>query len=381
MKIGKLKLMKAVRLTQNQFSKDKIFYHTDRLRKFLNNELVYPIVFEISPAGFCNQNCIYCCSKQFQSRTMLSKVQLTFVIDQIAEIAMAITFTGGGEPLLNTWLPYEIIYAKKKGLSIGILTNGSNFSEENINAIIDNAKFCRISLDSIDPEVFKDIRKPKKYDLPEIISGIKKMVERKRHTRSSILIGLHIVWYNQTRMDIENTVKFFSNLGIDFLQIRPVDNVPNEPFKPNYPFYQKQKSFLENIKETYSNTTFNVVPNINKFNEYYSNKVYKEYPGCPGGNFTASIGNDFNVYFCCTHLGNKNFLLGNLSKDTLKDILNSSIRKEMIKNCNHNECQFQCRNHVVNKLLYKLIKMENDERERILSNIDLNNKPMHYEFL
>jgi len=373
--------MKAVRLPQSQFSQDKIFYHNDRLRKFLNNELVYPVVFEISPTGFCNQNCVYCCSKQFQSRTMLSEVQLTYAINQISELALAITFTGGGEPLLNPWLPYAITYAKKKGLSVGIITNGSNFSEENNKAIIDNAKFCRISLDSIDPEVFKEIRKPKVYDLPEIISSIKKMVERKRHTRSSILIGLHIVWYNQTRMDIKNTVKFFSNVGIDFLQIRPVDNIPNEPFKPNYSFYQKQKSFLENLKRYYSKTTFNVIPNIDKFNEYYSNKVYKEYTGCPGGNFTASIGHDFNVYFCCTHIGNKNYLLGNLSKKTLKDILSSSIRKEIIKNCNHNECQYQCRNHVINKILDKLIKTKNGERERILSNIDLNNKPLHYEFL
>lgn len=373
--------MKAVALPQNQFSPNKVFYHTDRLKKFLNNELVYPVVFEISPAGFCNQNCVYCYSKQFQSQTMLSKIQLTSVIDQIAEIALAITFTGGGEPLLNPWLPYAISYAKKKGLSIGVLTNGSNFSEKSIKAIIDNAKFCRISLDSIDPKVFKEIRRPKKYNLPEIISNIKKMVERKVQTKSSILIGVHIIWYNQTRRDIENTVKFFSNVGIDFLQIRPVDNVPNEPFKPNYSFYQRQRSFLKNLERYYSKTTFNVIPSIDKFNEYYSNKVCKKYKGCPGGNFTASIGHDFNVYFCCTHIGNKNFLLGDLSKEPLKEILASPFRKEIINNCNHNECQYQCRNHVINKILDKLIKAENGEREKMLSNIDLDNKPLHYEFL
>ena len=373
--------MKTARLSKNQFSQEKILYHTDKLRKFLNNELVYPVVFEISLTGFCNQNCVYCCSKPFQSKASLSKAQINSVINQIAEISMAITFTGGGEPLLNPWLPYAITHANKKGLSVGILTNGSNFSEDNIRAIINNAKFCRISLDSVDPEVFKQIRKPREIDLPKILRNIEKIVDMKNQQKSSILIGLHIVWYDQTRKDIENTVKFFSKLGIDFLQIRPVDNVPNEPFKPNYSFYQKQKSFLEHLKRCYSNSTFNVVPNIDKFNEYYLNKVYKQYTGCPGGNFTASIGHDFNVYFCCTHIGNKNFLIGNLNKSSLKEILSSSARKEIIKSCNYDECQLQCRNHVINKLLYNFNKMENSEREEVLSKIDLNNKPLHYEFL
>ena len=55
----------------------------------------------------------------------------------------AITFTGGGEPMIHRNF-YEILsYAKSIGLDCGLITNGSAITEKNSDLLMKNLKWIR----------------------------------------------------------------------------------------------------------------------------------------------------------------------------------------------------------------------------------------------
>jgi len=364
----------------DQFYAEKIFYHANKIQMFLNQELTLPSVIELSLSGLCNHDCVYCCCSAYKSPHMLSKSQINTIISQLQSFIRAITITGGGEPTLNHNFLYCINKIAENGIPYGIITNGSNFTNDQMNAVVSTASFCRISLDSINADIYNQIRRSNN-PIEQVLDNIAYMVAAKHKMHTSILIGAQIVCCTQSLNDIENTIIALKNMDVDFVQIRPMDNIPYRDFSINYQKNINYRNGLINFKSKYSDLDFKVIPNVNKFDEYYNYSVGKNYVGCPGGNFTASIGHDNKVYFCCTHIGNERYLLGDLAYNSLIDILLSHSRKDIISNCDHIGCQYQCRNHNINKILSQLKNETATQIYDTYSKINLKSRPLHWEFL
>jgi len=365
----------------HQFSSDKVFFHTRRLQEVLGGKVVMPSVYEISPVGYCTQKCVYCVSRGYQSRLHLTKSQMENIISQIAEVGgLAITFTGGGEPLLHPYLAGAIELASDKGLSIGLITNGAvRLSEQVVNTLVDHLSFCRISLDTIDKALYRQLRGVDTLSL--VLKNIEALVRAKVRRGAQVLLGVQVVWVNQSHSDIEATIRYFLGAGVDFVQIRPVDNVPSDTgFYP--PFYLKaDEHFLRGLQERFSTSAFQVLLSADKWNEVFEGRLGKGYTGCPGANFTAAIGHDYRVYFCCTHIGNEAFYLGDLREAPLRKILLGSKRRTLIGHVEHSHCQNQCRNHVLNKIITSLQNMDDKMVQGIIATKASQPKPLHWEFL
>lgn len=365
---------------KNQFSNDKIYFHTEKLRKVLNNGIVKPSVYELSLSGFCNCKCEYCCCEGYHSEQMLSKSDIDLISEQIKDSATAVTITGGGEPMTNPVFNYCIEKLKSNNISVGIITNGLLFNSSNIDTIAKNASFCRISLDTVNNEKYLKNRGTV-LDTNKLYYDLSELSAKKNKFKTDILIGTQIVYTNQSIADIEETIKFSKSCGIDFIQIRPVDNIPNKKIDRNYKFYINHKDDMEYLKNKYSDSHFKVILNINKFEEYYNSCVVKDYTKCLGANFTAAIGHDMILYFCCAHIGNPLFAIGNLKEFSLEELLYSHKRKNLIESPVFQFCQTQCRNHSNNKLLSKLIEMDKNSFEKIINSKLKSDTPLHFEFL
>jgi len=114
---------------------------------------------------------------------------------------------------------------------------------------------------------------------------------------------------------------------------------------------------------------------------YYNSSVTKEYSKCLGANFTASIGHDMNLYFCCSHIGNLAFSVGNLRERSLKELLTDSKRKSLIENPCFSYCQTQCRNHNINKILNDLSKLDAEQLDILITEKNREPQPIHCDFL
>lgn len=272
-------------------------------------------------------------------------------------------------------------HANSLGLSVGIITNGTSLNDRSADAICKYGSFCRISMDTISKNEYIRIRGANHLDL--VLRNVERLVNRKRRLASTVLIGVHIVWSDQKFDEITAAAHHFSTVGIDFLQIRPVDNVPTRSHSPTFGVgpLREMRSFLERLKASFDSEDFSVIPSTSKWTEVLDGTVGKDYVGCLGGNLTCSIGHDFKVYFCCTHIGNPYFALGDLSSEPLARILKSKKRRQFIKAVDHRLCQNQCRNHHLNKSIQPLLKLTREELRFITEAKTKGSLPLHWEFL
>jgi GTP 3',8-cyclase len=363
-----------------QFSSNKLLFHENVLRRALEEKTVFPIMYEISLSGWCTEKCIYCFNMHNHSRQKLSNVQVEHVLSEIKFLGgKAVEFSGGGEPLLSPIADKAILTAKDLSLSVGIITNGVCLTPYLAEVIAVSASYCRVSIDSIDTDCYQQIRGTR--HLVAALTGLQMLVEAKRRLNGKTLIGAHVVWINQSFEDIERTAYYFSQTGIDFLQVRPVDNVPgvNDHLRPLYT--EKQLHELIDLTSRFDKGPFRVTTSADKWNEVLQEIPPKNYSGCPGANFTAAIGHDNNLYLCCTEFGNPSYSIGNLNIHSLEELLISDKRKQLIQGINHNECLSQCRNNQLNKLFTNLHMMDVDTREDLFASIRSQQPPLHYEFL
>jgi len=104
----------------------KLLKHMDRLQLIQNGERPKPVMFHMSPCNPCNLTCSFCCFANRAMKEMLTLEQMKSAIDQFADLGvLGMEFTGGGEPTLHPELDKAIEHAHKRGLKIGICTNGS----------------------------------------------------------------------------------------------------------------------------------------------------------------------------------------------------------------------------------------------------------------
>jgi MoaA/NifB/PqqE/SkfB family radical SAM enzyme len=368
------------------FDHEKIFFHEEKLISSIKGFPEFPIAVGISPSDFCNQKCDYCVSKGYLNGEgkVLSEQRLINIINDISLMgSKSIIFTGGGEPLINKSTVNAIIEAKRHGLDVGLITNGINILEDEIIQLLENCTFIRISIDTMILDKYILLRGVKRNQFWRLIKNIKYLVEIREKINSKTLIGSQIVWYSQTREEIESSVKMLRKLKIDYVQIRPVDIAPSQEFKPSWSLYDDYEVFFNDLINKYSDGEFRVIPSFRKFYDILDHTTNhgRTYSGCPGGNFTSAIGADSKVYFCCSQIGNKNFVIGNLNESSLKDILLSEKRKEIIMNCDFSECQYVCRNHEINKIISKLEVLKKSDIVKQIKKVQKKEIPTHVNFL
>ncbi|MBI5148597.1 radical SAM protein [Candidatus Pacearchaeota archaeon] len=341
-----------------QFNPQKIFQHLDRLAEWQAGKLVHPVCVEFFPSNLCNHSCIFCVSEYYKSKKeILSKKLMLRIIKEISRVSKAITFSGGGEPLANPNTIEAVESAKKNGLDVGFITNGELLDREKIRVLVKNCTWIRVSLDASSSKIYKKMH-GKNADFNKTIKSLYDLVKEKKRQKSKVTIGAQFIIHPLNYKDVINCGRLVKRIGVDYYQIRPVDIRPEQKEHcKTYPQTIFSKS-LKLIKDAIklSDKNFDVLPSIHKFNDVLSpQKSYSRYyTKCLGPNFTTVIGADAKVYFCCYYAGYPQYSIGDLTKNSFKEIMNSKKRKKMFEKVDFSKCQPLCRNHEINKILYEL---------------------------
>ena len=117
-----------------------------------------PDVVSINLTPYCNQRCRYCeigNQKVRPTKPLLTKEDVVWVIDQMAENRISLLSMGGGEPLLVPWLWDIIRYANEKGIRTEVVTNGMkipDLTREQLDTLMLTSNIS-ISIDTADPKV------------------------------------------------------------------------------------------------------------------------------------------------------------------------------------------------------------------------------------
>ncbi|HPG30047.1 MAG TPA: radical SAM protein [bacterium] len=342
-----------------QFDSAKILNHPERIYEWLETGNTKPITYELDLTNKCNSECPYCFG--FLNRKnncgSLDKKFVVKILNQIKNFGgKAVTFTGGGEPLLNSNIADSIAAAKELGLDVGIITNGILLKKEISEIILKNAVWIRISLDAASPEIYKKTHGLGSDFFYKVCENIKAITSLKKRIISSTTVGIGFLTFEDSIRDIVKFAKLGKELGVDYSQYRPLLNsfkAEKINYKQNY-----SKVVFNKIREAmrFSTSNYKVLYSKHKYDTIQLEKNLRNYQECYGHHFAAVIAADKKMYLCCHLRGVKKYCLGNLKIQTLKQIWTGAFRKKIYENINFKDCPFLCRCDSFNTILWNIRK-------------------------
>lgn len=278
----------------NKYRNFKSYFH----RKIICKG--YPEVFNIELTNACPMSCIMCPRRFMKRKVGHMKLELfKKIIDQLKGYTHAIWLHHFGESLLHPKLKQMIEYAKENGIKTQLSINPILLTKSNINKIKD-LDYLHISLDGTNEETLKKLR-GKNADYNKSVKYIKNFLKLKNKPKTTIAI----IQLKETEEELEAFANQWKNSKVN-LEI-------------------KEFTTWDGSKKTITNLA-------SELSEAY--KESRQYP-CLRPWHRSTILWDGRVVPCCYDYDGK-YILGDLNKQTLKEIWNSKemleLRKQHILN-------------------------------------------------
>lgn len=185
----------------------------------------------------CSLDCVYC---ECGTTTELTTERKAWVpLDRVkAELDHywalhddpdVITFSGSGEPTLNSDIGRVIAYIKeeKPGIRVAVLTNATLLSDPRVREDLSRADLVVPSLDAVSPEVFKRLNRPHSAISPDqVLEGIRiftRQFSGRVHLEIFILPGV-----NDTPKELILLKQAVDTIFPDMVQLNSLDRPGTE---------------------------------------------------------------------------------------------------------------------------------------------------------
>lgn len=310
----------------------KTYHHTEHIEKILNEERPFPLHLEIDLTNACNHRCKFCVWSELLSK---DKSTLPFdlvikVLDNIKDLGTkAITWTGGGEPLLHKRFTDILEHTSKLGIQSGLLTNGSLLGEEKDKQLLSQLEFIRFSIAGTDRESYLEIQGVDDFD--KVICNLKRICSKEKKPN----VGVGILINRKNFYNLESFIKLLDKINCNFIQIRK-----------DY-FSDANESAWFDTEVITMAIECNKKYNISVLGESYSElQLQLSYPEkCYAHYFQGNINATGDFYFCKNTRDNPKFSLGNIFQNTPEEIWNDSVNnKELESYITPMNCMTFCRN-------------------------------------
>lgn len=324
---------------------EKIFLHPKKVEKLLDKEpdMSYPISVELTLTNLCNLDCCYCSDKDLRLR---QGIRQSFDLDVLKRLfkdladggTVGVTFEGGGEPTLYPQFEEVVKEAKKAGLAVGLITNGTKkLSGE----ILKEFEWIRVSLDASNAKEYLELKGVDVFE--KVMSNIA------HYAKYCDTVGIGYVVTKNNLSQIESLVMRLREVKAAYIQMRPVVDCPEL-----YP-----KDIDLSYLSLYQTREFGVMINGMVDNAERGNHKLP----CMANGITSVISGDGAVYLC----GRLNIYqwltpIGNINEQTFREIWYGTERQkqcEMVMDpefCAEN-CP-QCRVSKFNQMINKMQKIK-----------------------
>lgn len=270
-----------------QFCPPKLWGAWAYLNRRYFQKIVPPDCFAVELTSYCNLRCAMCPYDQIKrQKGNMNIATFKKIVDQSEEFKYPIHwFHFFGETLLYPFLEESLVYFHKKGFGPGgISTNGLLLDEKKIELIVKYCKLVRVSIDSLNEDVYRTLRNNDQLDL--VCENIRRLIEMARHSD----LKIEIQWL-RTRLNRDEGLDAFRE------KFGQVDNVV---------FFQKDA-----IQYGGSARDFRVA----------SQKSDVRYCSMPFTNLSIAWNGDCT--FCCFDYDVVQ-KIGNINEDSLKEIWEGS---------------------------------------------------------
>lgn len=345
------------------YSSLKFMLYPEYLEALRSQSLLAPLHIRLKPINLCNHDCWYCAyrvSSQKLGEDM--NIQDKIPEDKMFEIAddiiamgtKAVTFSGGGEPLLYKPLPEVIERLAKGGVKIAALTNGSNLKGKVADAFAQHATWIRISADGWDDESYSKMRGIEHGAFSKLLDNLRRFSMR----GSKCVLGISFIVCKENYQHIYDACVLFKEAGVNHVSLSGVVTSNEGSINNSYHREISEEVFAQIARaNTLSDDNFLI---INRYHEL-DDRFDKTYTMCPTIQFTPVIGADCCVYTCHDKAYTDSGLLGSIKVRRLKEFWFSEENRQRIYNLDPSKvCTHHCVAHLKNATITEILSLDTE---------------------
>jgi MoaA/NifB/PqqE/SkfB family radical SAM enzyme len=341
-------------MVQNKYSSFKIAAFPDKMQSLIDGKITAPLYVRIKPFNGCNHVCHFCAYRKGQyihnscdRSDSLTTEKLLEVINDIADIGVkGVVFSGGGEPLLHKGVVQAFDLCNKRGLKIGLITNGQGLTPAIINSLI-NASWVRVSMDYWDAKSLSESRGVAEKYFDKILANILAFSSKKSE---SCDLEVNFIVTKGNYQHIQEAARLVKGLGVDNIRFCPVwgtDFVQyHDPIRAEV---------LQNIDQAkkLSNDKFKVYSSY----EVSGPVFQRPYEKCYFNQVCTVVAADYNVYMCHDKSYSSVGVIGSIKDQKFSELWFSQATKDVFdkfnpqESCNGHRCSSENRNLFINEVL------------------------------
>lgn len=346
--------------TTTPYSNLKIFGHLQEVQKVKNGERIAPIYVRIKPTNRCNQNCYYCHYKnpyleldQYQPTDEIEREKMLEIIRDFKDIGVkAVTFSGGGEPLLYPYIEETMESVLESGIDLSIITNGTLLKGKKAE-LLSKAKWVRISQESGCAETYSKIRGVKEDQFDKLCENIENFVKMKNNDCE---LGVNFVIGPNNYKEVYQTGKLMQKLGANHIKYTAL--MSNDAEKMHAPFKSEVIEQIHRLIDE-NETDFRIV-NLYE-SDFDSNAVFgRNYDFCGIKDYVTVIGANSKIYYCHDKAYLSQGEIGDISQKSFKEVWFSDETTQKFLEFNPQQiCQHHCVYDDRNELLNHFYRLDN----------------------
>jgi len=334
----------------------KLHLHPQRVAQWMEADTwekakrVYPLYWEITSSAACNHRCTFCSVDAIGYPAIL--MDASILIDRMWQAGLlgvkSVMFGGTGEPLLHKKIDSIVSGAALvAGLDVAFTTNGVLLDRLNT---VDLCTWIKVSLNAGTRDSYAKIHQTDAKDWDKVWKNIGNAVKRK----GDCAIGVQCVVLPENAKDMDNLARLSKDAGVDYLVLKPYSQATFSIVQRGDVDYRPMEDRLASLTK-HNSDAFKVIPRLNAMKQESEAHHYDKCRATP--NFWVYSMANGDVFTCSAHLLNRMFCIGNLNKQSFKEIWEGEGRRlnwEMMKTFDIKQCRLNCRMDKQNRYLQEL---------------------------
>lgn len=356
-------------MRHNKYSNYKILGFPDKIKSFQTGTITAPIYVRIKPINRCSHACHWCVYSdgslrpkdrpdkhlqagmhgQMKEQDTMPTSKALELLDDLASIGTkAVTFSGGGEPLLHKDIATIMRRTLDNNLGLSIITNGQQLSHDRAEVLY-KASWVRVSMDYTSSKQMVESRNVPDRFYAGVIDNL---IEFAKHKSSTCDLGINFII---TRSNYEGITEFALKLksyGIENVRFSPV-------YVQNFKEYHTPIAarVLEQLQDcqAFCDDSFSV--NTTYDLDSPSKSPDRPFDRCLYAQATCVVGADLNIYACHNTAYTKHGLIAGIQERKFSEAwFSDEVREWHAKFRPCKVCLHECANHSKVELFEQLAK-------------------------
>lgn len=328
-----------------------------------NGPLRAPIHVRIKPVNACNQRCWFCAYREdalalgsdMNARDRIPAEKMREITQDLIVMGVrAVTFSGGGEPLIYPFLPDAIRSFGQAGVQVATLTNGWRLRGEVADTLAEHATWVRVSIDAWDGVSYAKSRGVPVDAFDRVIAN----VERFTALSDRCSVGFSFIVTADNAAHIAEFCALAKAVGARHVKISACivanEAVVNEAY--HAPLAEKVKAQIVEAQRL-EDEAFTIVDHYHSLAQTFQ----RPYRTCPMLEYVTVIGADCSVYACQDKAYTSSGFLGSIRDRRFRELWYSWELAAHVRSIDPRmSCTHHCTAHAKNTLIAEYRNLDPD---------------------